>query len=381
MQLDRRNFLGAAAGALAWGCGGATRAPATPAASAAPAPGPVGATGATATATSGGRPIRLDANENPYGPGPAARAALREAEADVCRYADGTGALIAAIAARHGVTAAHVVLGSGSYGILVAAVLATVRRGDATVVADPAFSAVEDYAESLGPVTRVPLDRAACHDLDAMAAAIVPATRLIYVCNPNNPTGTLVGAGDLRAFCERHAARATILVDEAYAEYVPDFVSMDALVRAGAPIIVSRTFSKLYGLAGLRVGYAIAPPAIAEALRVARGGGDKVWVSHGGVRAALASLGDTAYVEATRGTVARERDRLTARFQQLGLAAARSHANFVYAAHPRPMAVHAAMASRGVRIATYDAGFRISIGLPAEMAAAGDALAAALAGT
>jgi histidinol-phosphate aminotransferase len=359
MQLDRRNFLGVAAGALAWGCGGATRSTVV-----APAP------------TKMARVIRLDANENPYGPGPAARAAMRGAEEEVCRYAV-TEDLVAAIAKRHGVADEQIVLGSGSYGVLAATVEAVVGRGDATVVANPAFDAVATYAEARGPVTRVPLDREARHDLDAMAAAIGPATKLVYVCNPNNPTGTLVG--DLRGFCERHGGRATILVDEAYAEYVPELESMDALVRAGAPIIVSRTFSKLFGLAGLRVGYAIAPAAIAAKLRAARGGPDKVWVSSTGARAALASLGDAAFVEETRRAVAVERDKIAERLRGLGATVPRAHASFVYFPHPRPMAVRDAMAARGIRIGAHKGACRISIGLPAEMAVAGDAIAAVLA--
>lgn len=362
--LDRRWFLGAAAGAVAWGCSGRDS-------SAAPAPAKA------APAKKGPQLVRLGSNENPYGPSPAALAAIRAAVAESFRYSDAEEELIATIAARHGVSAEHVVLGSGSYGILVAAVAAIVQRGDATVVSTPVYNVVETRAKLAGPVTSVPLDRAAVHDLDAMTAAIKPATRLVYVCNPNNPTGTLLPPADLRAFCRRHAAKSTILVDEAYAEYIPGFESTDALLRDGLPIIVTRTFSKLYGLAGLRVGYAIAPPAIAAAVRRARGGGGALWISNPGARAAIASLDDAPFVDTVRREVDRERKKLAAALQRLGVTVADGRANFVYFAHPRAEAVAAAMLARGVKIAG-GTGCRISIGLPSDMAAATAALAAVL---
>jgi len=370
--LDRRLFLGAAAGAVAWGCGGLALREGGAAPSAAP-PG-----------RSAGRhgPIRIGQNENPYGPSPAALAAIQNAVAETYRYTDFEDELLAAIAARHGVTAEHVILGTGSYGVLIASVAAIVERGTETIVPQPVYAAVERHAETLGPVTRVPLDRSLRHDLDATAAALRPATRLVYVCNPNNPAGTLVPPADLRAFCRRHAERATILVDEAYAEYVPGFESMDSLVRDGVPILVTRTFSKLYSLAGLRIGYGIAPPKLATAVRVARGVDDLCWVSRAGTRAAIESLGDAGYVPSIQRDVARERARLVSALERHGLTVPAPVANFVFFRHRRPEALKAALAARGVLISAHDrnGGCRISIGLPSDMSVAIETLAAVLPG-
>ena len=359
MQTDRREFLGMAAiAAAAWGCGRAA-----------------GRSAAVGT-------IALDANENPYGPSERALAAIRDAAPRSCRYADATDELIAALAKRHGVTPEHVVIDTGSFAVLIAIVRTALRGGGHTVVPHPAFGAVAEYAETLGPVTRVPLDRAARHDLDALAAAVTRETRLVYTCNPNNPTGTIVPARDLRAFCARLADRTTVIVDEAYAEYVgdPQFASLDAAVRDGMPIVLVKTFSKLYGLAGLRVGYAVAPPAVAAKLRATRGGPDKVWVPYAGTRAALASLDDDAYVARTRARVAAERENLIVAIERLGFHAPEAHANFVYLQHPAPDRVAAAMAERGVRIGgrADQLGCRITIGLPAEMTTCIAALSAVL---
>jgi len=364
MDTNRRGFLGTtAATALVWsglGCslGGSS------------SPAPSRASGL----------IRLDANENPHGPSAQALAAARDALAESCRYTDADQALVAAIAKHHGLSPQHVVLGTGSYAILTATVLATLRGGGSTVVAHPTFGAVAEYATAFGPVTRVPLDGAARHDLDAMAAAIDPATKLVYVCNPNNPTSTLLPASDVTAFCRRFAARTRVIVDEAYAEYVPGFTSMAQLVREGLPIVVVRTFSKLYGLAGLRVGYALAPPALATLLRTARGGPDKVWLGVTGARAALASLDDAAYVARIQRAVGATRTKFVAALERLGLRVPTAHASFVYFRHPRPEAVATALAARQIKIAarTDIGGCRITIGLPAEMTTAAEALAAVL---
>lgn len=377
MDTTRRMFLGAAtasAAGLAWGCSPASR----PRAVAQP-PRPAPARSDPPST------IFLDANENPSGPGPAARAALATAADSACRYTELDEELAAAIAARHRIGADHVLLGAGSFTVLCHAALGALRGGGNAVVAHPTFGAVADYAEMLGasPV-RVPLDHRAVHDLEAMSAAVTPATRLVYVCNPNNPTGTIVAAGDLRRFCETMARRALVVVDEAYAEYVDDarFGSMDGLVRDGLPILVVRTFSKIFGLAGLRIGYGIAPPAQIAALRAARVAPDWAWVSDPGARAALASLGDGDFVTAIRRETAATRARFVAELGRLGLTAPESHANFVFFAPPgRPEDLVAAMAERGVRIGGRSGlgGCRVTIGTPAEMRTAAAALSAALA--
>jgi histidinol-phosphate aminotransferase len=339
----------------------------------------------SSAARTGGRSVtRLDANESPYGPSPAARAALRDAIANAGRYSDLGDELIAAIAKRHDVTSEHVVVGTGSFAILEMVTRTALRDGGKAVLPDPTFPGVADCATLLGrKIERVPLDKKAVHDLDALGAAIDGDTRLVYVCNPNNPTGTIVPAADVAAFCQRHAPRTRVMVDEAYADYVEDrgYGSMDELVRQGVPIVVVRSFSKLFGMAGLRVGYAIAPPAVIKNLRRSRTAGERVWVSGMGAAAALASLGDADFIRTVRRDNAAVRAKLVGDLEKLGLTVPASQTNFVFLVPPgKPDAFRVALADRGVRIAGRDelGGCRISMGLPDEMAAGVDAIGAVL---
>jgi histidinol-phosphate aminotransferase len=368
MQTTRRALLATATAFTAWGCASkATLLAAT-------APG----------RASSRSVVRLDANESPYGPGPAARAALRDAIGQAGRYTDLDDDLAAAIAARHGVTTDHVVLGTGSFAILeMAARFAQSERGP-VIVPHPTFPCVADATKLLGgSVVRVPLDRNAAHDLDAMSSAITQDTRLVYVCNPNNPTGAIVPASDLAAFCTRHAARTLVMIDEAYADYVEDarYGSMDVLVRQGARVIVVRSFSKLFGLAGVRIGYALAPPAVVKRLRAARTGSDRVWISGLAASAAIASLTDGDFVKSVRRDNASVRAKFVADLGGLGLVVPESHANFVYFVPPgRPQAFREAVAQRHVAITARDefGGCRVSIGFTSEMTAAAEAIASAL---
>jgi histidinol-phosphate aminotransferase len=328
--------------------------------------------------------VRLDANESPYGPGPAARAAIREAIGQTGRYTDLDDDLVAAIAARHGVTSDHVVLGTGSFAILEMATRFALRERGSVIVPHPTFPCVAETTTLLGnSVVRAPLGRRAVHDLDAMGSAITDSTRLVYVCNPNNPTGTIVPASDLAAFCARYAERTLVMIDEAYADYVEDprYGSMDVLVRQGAPVIVVRSFSKLFGLAGLRIGYALALPAIIKRMRGVRTGSDRVWIAGLGASAALASLADVDFVKSVRRDNAGVRATFVADLDRLGLTIPESHTNFVFFAPPgRPEALRDALARRNVGITARDefGGCRVSIGFPSEMKAAAEAIAGAL---
>jgi len=369
MQTTRRALLATATALTAWGCASHKT---TLLASTSPGRARTGSV------------VRLDANESPYGPGPAARAAIRDAIGQAGRYTELDDDLAAVIAARHGVTTDHVVLGTGSFAILEMATRAALRESGSVIVPHPTFPCVADATTLLGSkVVGVPLDRKAVHDLDAMASAINETTRLVYVCNPNNPTGTIVPASDLAAFCARHASRTLVMVDEAYADYVEDtrYGSMDVLVRQGAPIIVVRSFSKLFGLAGLRVGYAIAPPAVIKRTRGARTGSDRVWIAGLGASAAIASLGDADFIHTVRRDNASARAKFVADLERLGLAVPESHTNFVFFVPPgRPQALRDALAQRNVGITARDefGGCRVSIGFASEMTAAADAIAAAL---
>lgn len=235
------------------------------------------AAAAKASAPPGGL-IRLSGNENPYGPSERARRAIAGAIPAANRYVPEADrdALSAAIARRHGLGPEHVVLTAGSQALLGASAVAF-ASGREAVIADLTYSGMLACLSAVGAkLATVPMTAGWAHDLDAMERRVGAATALVYVCNPNNPTGTIVDGARLRAFCQVVSRRATVLVDEAYAEYVDDprWASMIPLVAAGANVVVSRSFSKLYGLAGARVGYGLARPDLASRLADARMGSD-----------------------------------------------------------------------------------------------------------
>ena len=225
--------------------------------------------GRAPTAASG-EAHKLSSNESPYGPLPSVVEVIAEAARDVNRYPDnGAGALTAAIAERFAVPVGHVAVGCGSVGVLQQLMEAVGEPGAEVLYAWRSFEAYPPLAD-LAALTsvRVPL-RDETHDLAAMAAAITPRTRLILVCNPNNPTGTVVRERELTEFLDQVPADCLVILDEAYREYIRDADVPDGikLYRDRPNVAVLRTFSKAYGLAGLRIGYAIAPERVAEALR------------------------------------------------------------------------------------------------------------------
>jgi histidinol-phosphate aminotransferase len=217
-----------------------------------------------------GRSYKLSSNESPYGPLPSVEDAIAEAARAVNRYPDNGGeALTAAIANRFGVPAGHVALGCGSVGVTQQLLEAVGEPGAEILYAWRSFEAYVPLADLAGATSvRVPL-RDETHDLAAMAAAITPRTRLIFVCNPNNPTGTVVHSPDLEAFLDRVPGDCLVVLDEAYREYVRDEAVPDglSLYRDRQNVAVLRTFSKAYGLAGLRVGFMIAHEPVAAAAR------------------------------------------------------------------------------------------------------------------
>jgi histidinol-phosphate aminotransferase len=217
-----------------------------------------------------GRSFKLSSNENPFGPLPSVAQVIAEAFAGVNRYPDnGAVALTEAIAERHGIPPSHIAVGCGSVGVTQQLLAAAAEPGTEVLYAWRSFEAYPLLVKLAGAdEVRVPL-RDEKHELAAMAAAITPRTRVIFVCNPNNPTGTVVHAAELEAFLDRVPPDCLVVLDEAYAEYVRDPDVPDGLefYRDRPNVAVLRTFSKAYGLAGLRVGFLVGHEPVAEAAR------------------------------------------------------------------------------------------------------------------
>ena len=226
---------------------------------------PIGGLKAAPTPT----PVRLSANENPYGPSPLALDAMRDAMRVAWRYPDeANDALVDAIARLHSVSPDQVILGDGSSEILKLAAAAYLDSSRKLVIADPTFEAIAAYARAARAETvKVPLDAAYAHDLPKMAAA---NGSLIYLCNPNNPTGSITPKSNVRSFLDAIPSSTMVLIDEAYHHYAesPAYETAVPLVAIRPNLIVSRTFSKIYGMAGLRVGYAVAQADVQIAVAI-----------------------------------------------------------------------------------------------------------------
>lgn len=247
--------------------------------------------------------IELNANENPYGPSERARLAIMESLSRGNRYPiEWRAELKAAIAKKEGLQPENVMLGAGSSEILGIAATRFGRAGGNIVAVDQVFSSLMKNAAHLGTTwKKTALDQDFRHDFKAFEKAIDRKTELVYFCNPNNPTSTMVKHDDLVNFCNKVSPTTPIFVDEAYIEYTPEGTknSVAELVKENQNIIIARTFSKLYGLAGMRIGYALAHTATIKELQKYHSGYE-LSVSSAGMKAALASLNDTAFVDYSR---------------------------------------------------------------------------------
>lgn len=292
----------------------------------------------------------LSRNENPYGPAPSAIAAITEQCTKGCYYADrGVARLADMIAERHGLTADHVVIGSGSTEILAAIALAWGQKG-AILCPDLFWDSTVQYAERQGvKATRVALAADMNVDLAAMQAALTPEVALVQLCNPNNPTGMVIDNAALRAFAAAVIPQATLLVDEAYNELAdkPESETVVDLVKEGKDVIVCRTFSKIYGMAGLRVGYALTTPANAARINgyLMSFGGNVA-----GLAGAIASYNDTAFLNSSKAMIVEGRGMILDAVARAGLTALPSQTNFVFVEVPDANAVQKAMAGKGVSI-------------------------------
>ena len=294
--------------------------------------------------------IKLSSNENPYGPSPKALEAMAEAARKGAYYAGAPyRELTARIAAANGLEPENVVITSGSSSVLQATGRAYSKQG-ALLLPELTFDGPLRYSERLGAeLRRIPLAADMDTDLDAMAAAVDDDVAMVYVCNPNNPTGIAIDPDRLRAFCRKVAPQAPVLIDEAYNELtdVPAAASMVDLVRAGENVVVTRTFSKIFGLAGLRIGYALAPAEHAETIRRHSMSQSNV----AGLAAALASYEDEAFLEFSKAKVVEGREMVMDTFRRHEVPFLPSQTNFVYGDIGRDADVfQAALRERGIMI-------------------------------
>jgi len=313
--------------------------------------------------------IKLASNENPLGPSPLALAALRQAAADVHFYPDAAAyRLRARLAAEHGVTPEEILHGNGSNELIDLLVRTFTTGEDHVVFAEPSFVVYRLAAMAHGvPFTAVPL-RDLTHDLEAMAAAVTPRTKLVFVANPNNPTGTHVGRGAVARFLRAVPPAVIVVFDEAYIDYAdaPDFPDVIALRGLRERLVALRTFSKIHGLAGLRVGYAVAPAQLVEYLFRVR---QPFSVGSLGQVAATAALDDRAHVARSVSLNTSERLRLRAALGALGYPTAPSQANFVFFDVRRPAReVYEALLRRGVIVRPIGGptSLRVTVGTPAQ---------------
>jgi histidinol-phosphate aminotransferase len=321
--------------------------------------------------------IRLSLNENPLGPSPLALQAIKAQFDDLSRYAgEEVVELTKTIAAREDIAAQQIVIGE-VLDVLGLYLSANGGPGGEFIYSEPGYGAlVNAVAPAGGVVVGVSLNEHLENDLPAIAAKVNALTRAIYLVNPHNPTGTVSEAAQFIEFVNELSKRALVIVDEAYLEFTRDFEkrTVAGLVRNGAQVAVFRTFSKIYGLAGLAIGYTLAPPPLAASLKKF-GIGAFYDLNRLGLVAANASLKDPNYVAVIREKVISERDAWHDLFRTLNFCFADSHGNFVFFNSGRPhQAVATALAAQGIDIGRayppLDTWVRISIGLPEDNAVA-----------
>ena len=328
---------------------------------------------ATAVTPKSGSPIRMMYNENPYAPSQVARRAMRNAfdEANLYAMREAAGELKQLIAGQVGLKPENILIGAGSTEILNVAGLAYGMGGGEIVSPHPTFEVMNRYGKTVGAnVIRVPLRDDYEMDLGAMRGAVTEKTTLIYVCNPNNPTGTIIPDRELRPFCREMSEKALVFIDEAYHEYVshPAYSSLVELVKEGKNVIVSRTASKVHGLAGLRVGFGFARPDIVENLQPKMTG----TLNMIGLRAALASYRDQRFQQYSREKNEEAKQIVMDALDRMGREYARSDTNFIFFHTGVPISqFQAAMEARGIRVGRpfppYLDWCRLSMARPREM--------------
>ncbi|SFB68528.1 histidinol-phosphate aminotransferase [Flagellimonas taeanensis] len=274
---------------------------------------------------------KLNANENPYGPSPMALEAFKNAASGGNRYAwKELFQLVGKIADFEGVQSKNIMMGPGSSDLLEKTAMVLFMNGGNIVSADPAYMSLIRVAESVGATWKpVPLKNDWSHDLKAMEEAIDADTKLVYICNPNNPTGTITEHQELVDFCSRVSEKVPVFVDEAYLWFLEDNAkkSMVSLINEGKDVIIARTFSKIHGMAGLRVGYIVAQESTLDKLQnITRGG---MGISYPSVYAAIAAMDDSAFIDKSRTLNAECREYVYKSLDQMGIEYVPSHTSFL----------------------------------------------------
>lgn len=326
---------------------------------------------------------KLSSNENPYGPPMSAQKAVAESVKNGNRYAwKEMYDLIDKIAKKEGVTSEHIMMGPGSSDLLEKVALVTFMKGGNIVSADPCYMSLVSVAKSVGATWKpVPCTADWSHDLKAMEAAIDKDTKLVYVCNPNNPTGAITKGQDLLDFCSRVSEKVPVFVDEAYIELAvgADTQSMVSLLAQKKNVIIARTFSKIMGMAGIRVGYIAAQPEfLASINKITRGG---MGISYTSIFAASASLDDKDFQGNTRKLNHEAKTYLYENLDKMGYKYIPSYTNFVLFPISIPgKELLSKMTAKGIAVRSFDVlnkpWCRVSIGTMDEMKAFVGALGA-----
>ena len=299
--------------------------------------------------------VELGSNENPYGASPKAKQAVVDALAGIHIYPDPLGGdLKRALSALHGIDTSRLLLGNGSHELLMQFAQVFAGPGDEVVASKFGFAVYALAAQAAGatlrPAPALPRDDAMPrgHDLAALLQGIGPRTKLVYLANPNNPTGTWFGADEFAAFLARVPAGVIVVVDEAYAEFAdaPDYASALPLVARHPNLVVTRTFSKAYALAGLRVGFAVADPGLIAVMERVR---ESFNVNAAGLAAAEAALADKEHLQASITGNAEQRRMLAEALRERGLKVSPSQTNFLLVEFgPDAARIEAGLVTRGV---------------------------------
>jgi len=274
--------------------------------------------------------IRLSSNENPYGPSPFVREKMIAAFDKACRYPGADiDSLTKKIAQKEGLTTEHILVTVGSTEGLKIAALAYLHNGGELVAPEPTFEAMLNYAEACGAyVHRVPVNLDLGINLEAMEKRCNADTKMVFICNPNNPTGTILPADEMSHFCTKIAQRTMVFSDEAYFDYINEknYPSMTSLIKNDLNVIVSRTFSKVYGIAGLRIGYLIARPDIIKRLEIFQVDNPNMLA----LAAAHAAMDENEFYNFSIQKNNESKKMITSTLDQFNLVYTQSHANFVF---------------------------------------------------